>query len=140
MSRILIVDDQPAVRFGLRMQLALEPGWAVVGEASNGEEALILARKLQPDLVVMDVRMPGMDGIAATQRLLAQQPDCQVVILSIQDDCDTRAKAGAVGAGAFVAKTEVDGLMKELRRLASARSDVMDADNGSGFQADDRIH
>jgi DNA-binding NarL/FixJ family response regulator len=140
MSRILIVDDQPAVRFGLRMQLALEPGWAVVGEASNGEEALTLAGILHPDIVLMDVRMPGMDGLVATQRLLAQQPDCRVVILSIQDDCDTRAKAGAVGAGAFVAKSEIDGLMTELRRVAGARPEAMDAGNGAGFHTDGRIH
>jgi DNA-binding NarL/FixJ family response regulator len=142
MSRILIVDDQPAVRFGLKMQLALEPGWAVVGEASNGEEALLLAGKLHPDLVLMDVRMPGMDGLVATERLLAQQPDCRVVILSIQDDCDTRARADAAGAGAFVAKTEVDVLMAELRRVAKSRSEVaiMNVGNGASLQIERQIH
>jgi DNA-binding NarL/FixJ family response regulator len=120
MSRVLIVDDQPAVRFGLRMQLALVPDLVVVGEACNGEEAVQLACKLQPDVVLMDVKMPGMDGLAATKRLLEQQPDCMVVILTIQDDCETRERAKVAGAGAFVAKAEVDSLMVELRKAASA--------------------
>lgn len=122
MSRVLIVDDQPAVRFGLRMQLALVPDLLVVGEACNGEEAVQLARTLQPDLVLMDVKMPVMDGLAATERLLEQLPDCMVVILTIQDDCETRERARAAGAGAFVPKTEVDSLMVELRKVRSADS------------------
>lgn len=116
MSRVLIVDDQPAVRFGLRMQIALVPGLTVVGEACNGEEAIRLARSLQPDLVLMDVKMPVLDGLAATKQLLEQQPDCVVVILTIQDDCETRERARAAGADAFVAKSEVDSLIVELNR------------------------
>jgi len=64
--RILVVDDQPKVRQGLRMMLALEPDLAIVGEAEDGTQALTLARSLHPDVVLMDVAMPNLDGIAAT--------------------------------------------------------------------------
>lgn len=120
MSRVLIVDDQPAVRFGLRLQLALAPDLTVIGEACCGEEALELAAMLGPDLVLMDLNMPGMGGLAATERLLHQAPGCQVVILTIQDDSDTREQARMAGATAFVAKTQVEALMVELRRAADA--------------------
>jgi DNA-binding NarL/FixJ family response regulator len=120
MSRVLIVDDQPAVRFGLRMQLALELDLSVVGEACCGEEALELATQLQPDLVLMDINMPGMGGLAATERLLRQAPGCRVVILTIQDDSDTRERASRAGATAFVAKSKVETLLAEIRRAADA--------------------
>lgn len=116
MSRVLIVDDQPAVRFGLRMQLALDPDLNVIGEACCGEEALELASMLGPDLILMDLNMPGMGGLAATERLLRQAPGCRIVILTIQDDSDTRERARKVGATGFVAKTQVEALLVEVRR------------------------
>ncbi len=120
MSRVLIVDDQPAVRLGLRMQLALDPDLTVIGEACCGEEALELASMLQPDLVLMDLMMPGMGGLVATERLRHQAPGCKVVILTIQDDFETRERARLAGATAFVAKARVETLMIELRRVADA--------------------
>jgi len=120
MSRVLIVDDQPAVRLGLRMQLALDPDLTVIGEACCGEEALELAAMLQPDLVLMDIVMPGMGGLVATERLVHQTPDCKVVILTIQDDFETRERAKMAGAAAFVAKARVETLMIELRRVVDA--------------------
>ncbi len=102
--KILVVDDQPNVRQGLKMRLALEPDITVVGEAGNGVVALELAEKLQPDVVIMDIEMPGMDGITATQKLRALYPGMVVVILSMYGDCCTSARAKAAGAMALVEK------------------------------------
>jgi DNA-binding NarL/FixJ family response regulator len=102
------------------MQLALDPDLNVVGEACCGEEALELASMLGPDLVLMDLNMPGMGGLAATEHLLLQAPSCRVVILTIQDDSDTREQASQAGAIAFVAKSKVETLLAEIRRAADA--------------------
>ncbi len=103
---ILLVDDESSVRRGLRMQLELEPDMRVVGEACDGEDAIALALQLRPSLVLMDLRMPGMDGVQATGALYAAAPEIPVVLLSLQDDSATRARATAAGARAFVSKHE----------------------------------
>ncbi len=103
MIRLLLVDDQPVVRQGLRMRLTLEPDITVVGEASTGGEAIALVQQLCPDVVLMDIEMPGMDGIAATSAMRATAPQSAVVI-SMHDDAATRARARTVGAAAFVEK------------------------------------
>ncbi len=108
MITLLVVDDQPSVRRGLRMRLALEPDMKTLGEASNGLEALAAVRKLRPDVVVMDLDMPHMDGITATQTLATLAPQTAVVILSIHDDTATRLRAEAAGAAAFVGKQAGD--------------------------------
>ncbi|MEX0750165.1 MAG: response regulator transcription factor, partial [Dehalococcoidia bacterium] len=89
MIRILLADDQTNVRKGLRMRLDLEAGIAVVGEAADGESAVSLARKLDPDVILMDVEMPGLDGIRATQQLRQDLPGCCIVVLTIHDDAAT---------------------------------------------------
>ena len=76
MIKILLVDDDPNIRRGLRMLLVIEPDFSVVGEAGDGWEALRLARELQPDVVVMDIRLPNLDGLSAAERLRASQPNC----------------------------------------------------------------
>jgi DNA-binding NarL/FixJ family response regulator len=116
--RVLLVDDQAAVRYGLRMRLGLEAELSVVGEAGNGAEALELAQELTPDVVVMDVEMTEMDGITATERLLARLPQVKVIVLSIYGDPETRARARAAGAMAFVEKRgAVEGLLEEIRHV-----------------------
>lgn len=102
--RLLLVDDQPMVRVGLRMQLELEEDIQVVGEASNGREALERVQMLSPDVVVMDVDMPVLDGIAATEMMRRQWHELVVVIVSIHDDQGTRNRSKAAGAAAFVPK------------------------------------
>jgi DNA-binding NarL/FixJ family response regulator len=117
MIRVLLVDDETNVRKGLRMQLALEPDIAVVGEAQDGCAALDLIAALNPDVVLMDVRMGGMDGLEATRCLRDVGP--AVVILSLHDDTATRALAFAAGARAFVGKHESsDVLYKAIRTAA----------------------
>lgn len=104
--RLLLVDDEVAVRRGLRMQLELEPDVEVVGEASDGSGALDLIERLRPDVVLMDVRMKGMDGLQTLEALNARGPRTAVVMLTLHDDAITRAHAFAAGARAFVGKHE----------------------------------
>ena len=119
--RLLLVDDRPTIRRGLRIWLALEPNLEVVGEASDGAEAISLARALHPDAVLMDVEMPGMDGISATAALRSVVPQSAVVILTLYDDAATRTRAQKAGAAAFVAKYQMEEtLLAEIRRVAMA--------------------
>jgi DNA-binding NarL/FixJ family response regulator len=106
--RVLIVDDQPAVRRGLHLRLSLEPEVEVIGEAGDGAEAISLARSLQPDVVLIDARMPGMDGIEATAALRAVAQESAVVILSLDDSAKTRTRAKEAGAVVFVAKRRME--------------------------------
>ena len=119
MIRLLLVDDQPAVRCGLLMRLNLEPDIQIVGEACTGREALRLAQSLAPDVVLMDVEMPEMDGIEATAALRLARSSSAVVILSIHDDAQTRGRAQAAGAVAFVEKRgATDSLLAAIRQAA----------------------
>jgi two-component system, NarL family, response regulator LiaR len=104
---VLLVDDHAAVRQGLRMFLQLEPAATVVGEASSGAEALELAGDLRPDVIIMDIEMPGMDGIEATALLVAMLPQVAVIILTMHGTSDRRARAFAAGARAFVEKSQL---------------------------------
>ena len=100
MIRILLVDDQALFREGLHTLLSVQPDLQVVGEAGNGEEALRQAAALHPDVVLMDLRMPVLDGVAATRRLHETQPDSRVIMLTTFDDDEyvfEGLRAGAVG-------------------------------------------
>ncbi|MEX2080750.1 MAG: response regulator transcription factor, partial [Dehalococcoidia bacterium] len=94
----------------------------VVGEAADGASAVFLAQQLRPDVVLMDVQMPGVDGITATSEICRRLEGTSVVVLSLYDDVHTRAKAKAAGAAAFVAKQHMDsGLVDALRSCCKAR-------------------
>ena len=108
MITLLIVDDQPGTRRGLRMRLELEPDVAILGEAGDGATAVELTKQLHPDVVLMDVEMPGMDGIAATAAIRSVEPRAHVVILTLYDDNVTQARARAAGAHAFVPKHRME--------------------------------
>jgi DNA-binding NarL/FixJ family response regulator len=119
--RLLLVDNQPAIRRGLRMWLSLEPDLEVVGEASDGTEAISLTQALCPDVVLMDIEMPGMSGISATAALRSLAPQSAVVILTLHDDTATRTRAREAGAAGFVAKHRMqETLLAEIRRVALA--------------------
>lgn len=119
MVRVLLADEHAMVRRGLRMRLALEQDIEVVGEASSGPEALCLAQALAPDVVIMGVELPLMDGIETTRQLHILAPETAVVILSIRDDRETKAQARAAGAAAFVEKHGgVALLLDAIRHLA----------------------
>jgi DNA-binding NarL/FixJ family response regulator len=98
--RVLIVDDHPVVRTGLRGMLAGTPEIDLVGEASDGQEAVLQAQRLQPDVILMDLRLPGLDGVAATTRIKQDRPATQVIILTTYDsdgDILRAIEAGAIG-------------------------------------------
>jgi DNA-binding NarL/FixJ family response regulator len=119
MIRLMIVEDLPAVRTALRMRLNAEDDLSVVGAAENGEAALALAPSLLPDVMLLDVEMPSMDGITAASALHRLCPKAAIVILSFQDDALTRSRAAAAGAVAFVAKSSpTELLLAAIRRAA----------------------
>ncbi|WP_227000837.1 response regulator [Protaetiibacter intestinalis] len=102
--RVLIVDDQSMLRMGFRLVLAAEDGIEVIGEAGDGAAALSMVRALQPDVVLMDVRMPGVDGIEATRRVVAEAPDSRVIILTTFDLDEYAFAALRAGASGFLLK------------------------------------
>jgi DNA-binding NarL/FixJ family response regulator len=119
MISVLLVDDDVLVRQGLRMRLELEQDLVIAGEAGDGRQGLELAQSLHPKVVVMDLRMPGMDGITATERLHEIAPKVAVVVLSNRDDREARERARAAGAAAFVGKlASAEHLLSEIRRVA----------------------
>jgi DNA-binding NarL/FixJ family response regulator len=114
--RILIADDQKHARSGLRALLLATLPEADVREAADGREAERLAQELQPDLVLMDVRMPGEDGLAATRWIKSRLPACRVIVLSIEPTAEREALAA--GADAFACKCESpERLLAQLARL-----------------------
>lgn len=103
-TRILIIDDHEIVRSGLTAILNTEPGMEVVGEAGTAEEALLLAEKLKPDLILMDISMPGMGGIEATRQIMERQPGCRVLILTVHEDESLAREAIRGGASGYIPK------------------------------------
>ncbi|MEU7894763.1 response regulator transcription factor [Nonomuraea sp. NPDC049152] len=113
---VLLADDQALVRAGFRALLAKDEEIAVVGEAGTGEEAVRQALRLKPDVVLMDIRMPGSDGIAATRRILAELPGCRIIILTTFDTDENVFAALRAGASGFLTK---DVEPAELRRAVA---------------------
>jgi DNA-binding NarL/FixJ family response regulator len=111
--KILLADDHRILREGLRCLLAQLPDIAVVGGASDGEAAVSLARELRPDLVIMDVVMPGMDGISATRQIRAECPDTRVIALSMHSDLHFVSEMLRAGALGFLVK---DNAFEELNQ------------------------
>jgi len=124
MIRILIADDHLVVREGLQLILSMEDDLEVVGEAANGETAVQLAAELQPDVVLMDLRMPGMGGLAAIEQILAQQPQMAVVILTTYNEDELMIRGLQAGARGFLLKdTGREALFHTIR--AAARGETL---------------
>ena len=118
--RVLVADDHPAFRAGLQLMLADAPDLEVVGLAENGDQAVELAEPLRPDVVVMDLRMPGLDGIGATRRLLELDPAVGVVVLTMFEDDDSVFAAMRAGARGYLLKgAEQDEILRAIRAVAA---------------------
>ncbi|MFI5829321.1 response regulator [Streptomyces sp. NPDC051578] len=118
--RIVLADDQPLVRSGMRVLMADHPDLEVVGEAANGSEAVRLVAELAPDVVVMDIRMPGMDGIEATRLITAGPATARILVLTTFDEDDHVYGALRAGASGFVVKDmALDDILAAVRVVAS---------------------
>ena len=118
--RVLIADDHAVVRAGLRLLLDAAEGIEVVGEAGSGEEAVRLTRSVKPDVVLMDVVMPGMSGIEATRPALDAAPETKVLVLSMQDDPNYVREAFEAGASGYVLKEAADSeVVQAVREVAA---------------------
>jgi DNA-binding NarL/FixJ family response regulator len=121
--RVLLVDDQRLVRAGLRMLCESAPDMTIVGEAENGREAIRLAEQVAPDVVLMDLRMPHVDGTVATERIRAARPAVKVVVLTTFDDDDHLFPALAAGACGFLVKDATpDELLAAVRAAAAGET------------------
>lgn len=121
--RVLVVDDHPTVRDGLRAVLARADGLDVVGEAGTGEEALTRCAHDPPDVVVMDLRMPGMGGVEATRRLLERWPQVGVVVLTMSDADEAVAAALRAGARGFLLKDATgEEVVAAIERVAAGQA------------------
>lgn len=106
--RILLVDDHTMFRAGLRVLLDLYPDFEVVGEAGDGQEALALVREQSPDVVLMDIAMPGLDGLMATRRIREESPQSRVIVLTQHENKEYITPALQVGASGYVLKRSAD--------------------------------
>jgi DNA-binding NarL/FixJ family response regulator len=104
--RILVVDDHDLVRQGLRSMLSAQPGWTICGEAATGLEAIALSQQVRPDIAVIDIHMPGMDGLQATREILAINPQIEVLILTLDETEEILRAATAAGARGIVMKSD----------------------------------
>jgi DNA-binding NarL/FixJ family response regulator len=123
--RLLLVDDHALFREGLISLLSYQDDFIVVGEAEDAESALEQVRALQQDIVLMDVELPGEDGVAATQRLKLEMPEITVVMLTVHDDSQTLFEAIKVGAQGYLVKNvRSRELLEQLRRLARGEAAI----------------
>lgn len=121
--RILLVDDQPLFREGLRTVLSVQPDFEICGEAANGLAAVELAQQLEPQVLLMDLRMPQLGGVEATRRIQATQPACRVIVLTTFDDDDEVFEALRAGAIGYLLKdTAPEKLAEAIRAAARGES------------------
>ena len=123
-TRILLADDHQVVRRGFGLILSAQPGWEIVGEAANGREAVELTERLQPDLVVMDVSMPELNGIEATRRIAEFAPRCRILALSMHRDAVYVREILRAGAHGYLLKDASDQDLVDAVRAVS---------NGQGY-------
>ncbi len=121
--RILITDDHPVVREGLAGMLSAQPDFEVVGEAADGETAVTLHQSLSPDVTLMDLRMPGMDGVGAIEAIKARQPSANILVLTTYDsDADILRAIEAGATGYLLKDTPREELFRAIRAAAAGES------------------
>ncbi len=122
-TRILIADDHPVFRFGLRALLGADPEMELVGEASSGEEAVAQALALQPDVILMDLNMPGGNGIEATRRIVSASPHIGVLVVTMFEDDDSVFAAMRAGARGYLLKGALKAeTLRAIRAVASGEA------------------
>ena len=121
-ARLLIVDDHPVVRAGLRGMLSGQPDFEVVGEAANGAEAIVMTKRLNPNVVLMDLRMPEMDGVTAIGQIKARHPEIQILVLTTYDSDSDILPAIESGATGYLLKdTPREELFQAIRAAAQGK-------------------
>ena len=134
-ARLVLVDDHHLLRRGFRSLLAGEPDLEVVGEASSGREAIELCERLHPDFVLMDVRMPEMDGLAATREIKREHPNIAVLILTMHENTDYLLEALDAGAAGYVLKEGADDELVDAVRQVAAGSTYLHPSLGAALAA-----
>ncbi len=123
MIRIILADDHAAMRHGLRLILEQQPDFEVLGEVSDGREAVALAETLKPDVAVLDITMPNLNGIEAARQITAKQPEVSVIILSMHADESFVLRALKAGARGYVLKESAEGdLINAIRLVSEGKS------------------
>jgi DNA-binding NarL/FixJ family response regulator len=134
MIHVLLVDDHDILRQGLKMLLSMQQGIKVVGEARTGQEAIVMAKELMPDVVVMDITMPNMDGLEACQLIRNQQPATQVLILTMHESEEYFLQALRMGAAGYLVKKAegytnqeiADQLTLSIKTVQAHRANLME--------------
>ncbi|WP_049721919.1 response regulator [Gilvimarinus polysaccharolyticus] len=142
MTNILVVDDHDLVRMGIVRMLDDVVGYHVVGDAKSGEDAIVIARDLSPDVVLMDVKMPGMGGLEATRKMLAVNPTVKIIAVTACDDTLYPARLLQAGAVGYVTKgtgfsditTAIDTVVRGRQYMSSAIAQQLALRNASGTQ------
>lgn len=121
--RILIADDHAVVRFGLKTILSSQEGWQVVGDAKSGAEALSLAIRLRPDIVILDINMPGMNGLDALKAIREQLPSMRAVVLTLHHSVELLQEIRRAGGKGYVTKSDADrDLVAAVEEVAAGRT------------------
>ncbi len=120
--RILIADDHPVFRFGLRALLQAEGDTEIVGEATGGEEAVALAAELEPDVILMDINMPEINGIEATRRILQKNPNIGILVITMFDDDSVFAAMRAGARGYILKGAEGEETLRAIRAVANGQA------------------
>ena len=121
MNRVLVVDDHVVIRRGIQNIVRAWPGWEVCGEAASGEEAVRLAAELKPDVVLMDISMPGMGGLEATRTICTGSPETTVLLLTLHDSPEWVRTALHAGARGYLLKSDAEGELMRALNLVSRK-------------------
>jgi len=122
MNRVLVVDDHAVLRRGIQSIVRAWPGWEIAGEAGSGEEAVRLNSLLKPDIILMDISMPGIGGLEATKVICQQQPEAKILLLTLHDSIEWVRTAFQAGARGYLLKSDTEAeLMRALETVAANR-------------------